>query len=66
MQIASTVKDELSKSMESFGYMIIQTLVTDIEPDIKVRDAMNEINAAQRIRCLWPLSRAAQPGISFC
>ena len=50
MQIANMVKDELSKSMESFGYMIIQTLVTDIEPDIKVRDAMNEINAAQRIR----------------
>ena len=32
MQIAQTVKEELSKSMASFGYMIIQTLVTDIEP----------------------------------
>ena len=35
--------------MSSFGFMIIQTLVTDIEPDMKVRAAMNEINAAQRI-----------------
>lgn len=38
--------------MSSFGFMIIQTLVTDIEPDMKVRAAMNEINAAQRMRCL--------------
>lgn len=37
--------------MTSFGFMIIQTLVTDIEPDMKVRAAMNEINAAQRLRC---------------
>lgn len=36
--------------MTSFGFMIIQTLVTDIEPDMKVRAAMNEINAAQRLR----------------
>jgi regulator of protease activity HflC (stomatin/prohibitin superfamily) len=49
-EIASAVKEELSKSMTSFGYMIIQTLVTDIEPDHKVRDAMNEINAATRLR----------------
>ena len=38
--------------MSSFGFMIIQTLVTDIEPDMKVRAAMNEINAAQRMRCI--------------
>jgi regulator of protease activity HflC (stomatin/prohibitin superfamily) len=49
-EIASHVKTELTKSMTSFGYQIIQTLVTDIEPDGKVRDAMNEINAAQRLR----------------
>lgn len=49
-EIAMAVKDELSKSMSSFGYQIIQTLVTDIEPDHKVREAMNEINSAQRFR----------------
>ena len=42
--------EELRKAMTSFGFMIIQTLVTDIEPDMKVRAAMNEINAAQRLR----------------
>ena len=36
--------------MAAFGFMIIQTLVTDIEPDHKVKDAMNEINSAQRYR----------------
>ncbi|KAK9814701.1 hypothetical protein WJX72_010130 [[Myrmecia] bisecta] len=49
-EIAHSVKEELTKSMSSFGFMIIQTLVTDIEPDMKVRAAMNEINAAQRLR----------------
>lgn len=44
------VMEELRKAMTSFGFMIIQTLVTDIEPDMKVRAAMNEINAAQRLR----------------
>merc|ERR550514_2665987 len=36
--------------MTEFGYAIIQTLVTDIAPDAKVKAAMNEINAAQRLR----------------
>ena len=40
----------LEKAMTEFGYTIIQTLVTDIAPDHKVKTAMNEINAAQRAR----------------
>jgi regulator of protease activity HflC (stomatin/prohibitin superfamily) len=36
--------------METFGFSIIQTLVTDIEPAAKVKAAMNEINAARRMR----------------
>jgi len=49
-EIAMAVKEELEKSMSTFGYQIIQTLVTDIEPDHKVKEAMNEINSAQRFR----------------
>ena len=49
-EIADAVKQELEVVMGSFGYGIIKALVTDIEPDIKVKDAMNEINAAQRMR----------------
>lgn len=49
-EIALDVMEELRKAMTSFGFTIIQTLVTDIEPDMKVRAAMNEINAAQRLR----------------
>ena len=49
-EIALSVKEELTKSMETFGYQIVQTLVTDISPDSRVKDAMNEINAAQRMR----------------
>ena len=36
----------LEKATTEFGYAIIQTLVTDIAPDHKVKVAMNEINAA--------------------
>ena len=49
-EIAHEVKEQLTKSMTNFGFMIIQTLVTDIEPDQRVRAAMNEINAASRLR----------------
>jgi len=49
-EIANAVKEELSQMMNEFGYGIIKTLVTDIDPDKKVKEAMNEINVAQRLR----------------
>merc|ERR1711966_346541 len=49
-EIAIEVRNMLEKAMTEFGYTIIQTLVTDIAPDHKVKTAMNEINAAQRAR----------------
>jgi regulator of protease activity HflC (stomatin/prohibitin superfamily) len=48
--IADAVKVELSHMMGEFGYGIVKALVTDIEPDARVKAAMNEINAAQRLR----------------
>jgi regulator of protease activity HflC (stomatin/prohibitin superfamily) len=48
--IADAVKEELEKPMSEFGYGIIKTLVTDINPDHNVKAAMNEINTAQRLR----------------
>ena len=48
--IADIVKSELSQVMEGFGYGILKALVTDIDPDPKVKQSMNEINAAQRMR----------------
>lgn len=49
-EIADAVKNELAQMMDDFGYGIVKTLVTDIDPDPKVKAAMNEINAAQRMR----------------
>ncbi len=34
--------------MINYGYDIIKTLVTDIDPDPQVKEAMNQINAAER------------------
>ena len=48
--IAMAVKTELDTVMDDFGYGIIKALVTDIDPDAKVKQSMNEINAAQRLR----------------
>ena len=48
--IAVAIKQELSEVMSNFGYEIVKALVTDIDPDPKVKAAMNEINATQRLR----------------
>ena len=46
--IAIAVKSELNDAMFNYGYDIIKTLVTDIDPDAQVKAAMNRINAAER------------------
>jgi len=46
--IAIAVKRELKEYMTEYGYDIIKTLVTDIDPDAQVKAAMNRINAADR------------------
>ncbi|OUS01613.1 SPFH domain-containing protein [Flavobacteriales bacterium 33_180_T64] len=46
--VAIAVKRELNEAMIDYGYDIIKTLVTDIDPDAQVKEAMNRINAAER------------------
>ncbi len=46
--IAIAVKRELNEAMLDYGYDIIKTLVTDIDPDVQVKAAMNRINASER------------------
>ena len=46
--IADAVKIELSEHMEQYGYKIIKTLITDIDPDPLGKESMNRINAARR------------------
>lgn len=46
--IANAVKSELNDAMINYGYDIIKALVTDIDPDAQVKEAMNRINAAER------------------
>jgi len=47
-EISLSVKSHLSQEMENYGFSIISALVTDLTPDVAVRNAMNEINAAKR------------------
>ena len=46
--VANAVKRELNDAMQNYGYDIIKALVTDIDPDSQVKEAMNRINAAER------------------
>lgn len=49
-EVSLTVKAQLVEVFTTYGYTILQTLVTDLSPDAKVRDAMNEINASKRLK----------------
>jgi len=49
-KLAGEVKTHLAEVMSSYGLLIVKSLVTDIVPDLKVRNAMNEINASKRIK----------------
>jgi len=44
--ISVGVKSELDSIMNGFGFIILTVLVIDIVPDVKVKTAMNDINAA--------------------
>ncbi|MBK9191357.1 MAG: SPFH domain-containing protein [Crocinitomicaceae bacterium] len=46
--IATAVRQNLADSMDDYGYLIVKALITDIDPDAKVKDSMNRINAAKR------------------
>ena len=45
--IAIAVKSELNDAMKNYGFDIIKTLVTDIDPDAQVKESMNRINASE-------------------
>lgn len=48
--IADSCQNDLAKKMEDYGYVILGVLIKHVEPDPKVKAAMNEINAARRQR----------------
>lgn len=46
--LALSIKESLADAMEDFGYQIINSLVTDLQPETSVKNAMNKINATER------------------
>src|SRR5438105_12855740 len=46
--IAKHIQDTLHSNMADYGYEIVKALITNIEPDQRVKDAMNNNKAAQR------------------
>ena len=49
-ELATSVKAALTESFTSYGYQILQTLITDLDPDQRVKNAMNEINSSKRLK----------------
>ena len=49
-EIALDVQRQVAEEMAGYGYKVVKTLLTGVEPDEEVKQSMNEINAAQRKR----------------
>lgn len=49
-QIAESTGEQLEAVMKDYGYEILNTLVTDLSPDARVKASMNEINASKRLK----------------
>ena len=50
MYSAKSIRRELSDCMEEYGFRIIATPITDIDPANSVKNAMNEINRQDRLK----------------
>lgn len=48
--LALSVKNALSQTMTKYGYQILTVLITDLDPDQRVKNAMNEINSSKRLK----------------
>ena len=57
-EIALEVQHQVAEEMTTYGYIIVKTLITKVEPDAEVKQSMNEINAAQRKRVAAQLAEA--------
>jgi len=49
-ELALSVKNALAQVMSNYGYQIVQVLITDLDPDQRVKNAMNEINSSKRLK----------------
>ena len=49
-EIAKGLKTELDERMHAFGYVIVATLITDIDPNNEIKNAMNQINTNARLK----------------
>lgn len=58
--VAQAVKIQLADIMDDFGYLIIKALVIDIDPDSTVKESMNRINAAERLKVAAEMEAEAE------
>ena len=49
-EISAAIATSLRDSMDDFGYQILSTPITDIDPNHEVKRSMNQINTNKRLR----------------
>merc|ERR1712038_1250410 len=49
-EIAEATLRQFEAVMRDYGYEILNPLVTDMSPDLRVKASMNEINASKRLK----------------
>ena len=64
--VAKAIKTELQEAMNDYGYGIVKALVTDIDPDQAVKNAMNRINAAEREKIAAEFEGEAERNPNCC
>ena len=64
-ELRKAVLDEAAAKMLEFGYEIVDTLVTGIEPEPKVKASMNQINLEARMKLAQVNAAEAQKAIDI-
>ena len=63
--IAAAMGSQLQSVMKDYGYEIMNTLVTDLSPDSKVKASMNQINLEARMKLAQVNAAEAQKAIDI-
>jgi len=64
-EIATTLLEQIADKLNEFGYTIVSTLITNIEPDISVRRAMNEVNTQRRLKAAQVFNAEAEKAVDI-
>ena len=63
--ISTAVFERIATRLGEFGFELIATLITRVDPDAKVRESMNEINTQKRLKAAAVFDAEAEKAIDI-